>query len=99
MIIINNQEEQQWVSKQMNGMNYYWIGLSDTEEHNVWRWVDGTIAQYTNWKQGQPDNWKEERSTEDCAGLANSALWNDFFCTDTNRVICEKNVDKDQLSG
>lgn len=99
MIIINNQEEQQWVSTQMNGMNYYWIGLSDTEEHNVWRWVDGTIAQYTNWKQGQPDNWKEERSTEDCAGLANSALWNDFFCTDTNRVICEKNVDKDQLSG
>lgn len=99
MIIINNQEEQQWVSKQMNGMNYYWIGLSDTEEHNVWRWVDGTIAQYTNWKQGQPDNWKEERSTEDCAGLADSALWNDFFCTDTNRVICEKNVDKDQLSG
>lgn len=99
MIIINNQEEQQWVSTQMNGMNYYWIGLSDTEEHNVWRWVDGTIAQYTNWKQGQPDNWKEERLTEDCAGLANSALWNDFFCTDTNRVICEKNVDKDQLSG
>lgn len=99
MIIINNQEEQQWVSTQMNGMNYYWIGLSDTEEHNVWRWVDGTIAQYTNWKQGQPDNWKEERSTEDCAGLADSALWNDFFCTDTNRVICEKNVDKDQLSG
>lgn len=99
MIIINNQEEQQWVSKQMNGMNFYWIGLSDTEEHNVWRWVDGTIAQYTNWKQGQPDNWKEERLTEDCAGLANSALWNDFFCTDTNRVICEKNVDKDQLSG
>lgn len=99
MIIINNQEEQQWVSKQMNGINYYWIGLSDTEEHNVWRWVDGTIAQYTNWKQGQPDNWKEERLTEDCAGLANSALWNDFFCTDTNRVICEKNVDKDQLSG
>lgn len=99
MIIINNQEEQQWVSKQMNGMNYYWIGLSDTEEHNVWRWVDGTIAQYTNWKQGQPDNWKEERLTEDCAGLADSALWNDFFCTDTNRVICEKNVDKDQLSG
>lgn len=99
MIIINNQEEQQWVSKQMSGINYYWIGLSDTEEHNVWRWVDGTIAQYTNWKQGQPDNWKEERLTEDCAGLANSALWNDFFCTDTNRVICEKNVDKDQLSG
>lgn len=99
MVIINNQEEQQWVSKQMNGMNFYWIGLSDTEEHNVWRWVDGTIAQYTNWKQGQPDNWKEERLTEDCAGLANSALWNDFFCTDTNRVICEKNVDKDQLSG
>ncbi|XP_078253417.1 collectin-12 [Rhinoraja longicauda] len=99
MIIINNQEEQQWVRNQMNGINYYWIGLSDTKEHNVWRWVDGTIAQYTNWKQGQPDNWKEEGFTEDCAGLANSALWNDFFCTDTIRVICEMNVDKDQLSG
>ncbi|XP_051879036.1 collectin-12 [Pristis pectinata] len=99
MIIINNQEEQQWVRKQINEIYYYWIGLSDTKEHNVWRWVDGTVAQYTNWKQGQPDNWQEEGLTEDCAGLANDALWNDFFCTDAYRVICEKNVDKDHLSG
>ncbi|XP_069777814.1 collectin-12 isoform X2 [Narcine bancroftii] len=99
MIIINNQEEQQWVRKQINGINYYWIGLSDMVEHNVWRWVDGTVAQYTNWKQGQPDNWQEGRQTEDCAGLTSNALWNDFFCTDTYHVICEKSVDKDYLSG
>uniref|UniRef100_UPI00398F735C collectin-12 isoform X1 n=2 Tax=Pristiophorus japonicus TaxID=55135 RepID=UPI00398F735C len=99
MIIINNREEQQWVRKQMNGINYFWIGLSDTEQQNVWKWVDGTTAEYTNWRPGQPDNWEHEASTEDCAGLANSALWNDFFCTDLNGLICEKSVDKDQLSG
>ncbi|XP_067887813.1 collectin-12 isoform X2 [Heterodontus francisci] len=99
MIIINNREEQQWVRKQMNGIHYFWIGLSDIEEQNVWKWVDGTIAEYTNWRPGQPDNWQHEAFTEDCAGLANSALWNDFFCTDLNGFICEKSVDKDQLSG
>ncbi|XP_041045971.1 collectin-12 [Carcharodon carcharias] len=99
MIIINNREEQQWVRKQINGINYFWIGLSDTEEHNVWKWVDGTIAEYTNWRPGQPDNWQHEGASEDCAGLAGGALWNDFFCTDLNGLICEKNVDKDQLSG
>ncbi|XP_072323993.1 collectin-12 [Scyliorhinus torazame] len=99
MIIINNREEQQWVRKQMNGINYFWIGLSDTEEHNIWKWVDGTIAEYTNWRPGQPDNWELDAATEDCAGLAASAMWNDFFCTDLNGLICEKNIDKDQLSG
>ncbi|XP_062918649.1 collectin-12 [Mobula hypostoma] len=95
LIIINNQEEQQWVRKQINSAFYYWIGLTDVKEHNDWRWVDGTVAQYTNWRQGQPDNWRLEGLTEDCAGLAKNALWNDFFCTDANHVICEKNADKD----
>ncbi|XP_067835840.1 collectin-12 isoform X2 [Heptranchias perlo] len=99
MIIINNHEEQQWVRKQMNGKDYLWIGLSDTEEQNIWKWVDGTTAEYTNWRPGQPDNWQHQESTEDCAGLANNGLWNDFFCTDHNGLICEKSVDKDQLSG
>ncbi|XP_078072206.1 collectin-12 [Mustelus asterias] len=99
MIIINNREEQQWVRKQINGMYYYWIGLSDIEEPNVWNWVDGTTAEYTNWRPGQPDNWQHAAATEDCAGLASGALWNDFFCTDLNGLICEKNVDTDQLSG
>ncbi|XP_056148987.1 collectin-12 isoform X2 [Lampris incognitus] len=70
MLIINNNEEQQWVKRQIAGKGYFWMGLTDIEEENVWKWVDGTIPTYTKWKPGQPDNWAHgHEEGEDCAGL------------------------------
>lgn len=37
-----------------------WIGLfqpnNNLEPAGGWRWVDGTLASYTNWSQGEPNN-------------------------------------------
>ncbi|XP_056148986.1 collectin-12 isoform X1 [Lampris incognitus] len=91
MLIINNNEEQQWVKRQIAGKGYFWMGLTDIEEENVWKWVDGTIPTYTKWKPGQPDNWAHgHEEGEDCAGLIHEANWNDFFCTDRIGYICER---------
>eukprot|EP00062_Callorhinchus_milii_P015541 gi/632965896/ref/XP_007899119.1/ PREDICTED: collectin-12 isoform X1 [Callorhinchus milii] len=98
MLIVKNREEQQWLRRQINRTGFYWLGLTDTEKENEWKWVDGTTAEYTNWRPGQPDNWSIYGPTEDCAGFPDSALWNDFFCTDLNHLICEKNVKPDELS-
>ncbi|XP_075069490.1 collectin-12 [Mixophyes fleayi] len=99
LVIIENKEEQQFIKKQINGKGNFWIGLTDKEEENVWKWMDGTVPKFTNWKVGQPDNWTPEMGPgEDCAGLIYSGLWNDFHCDDFNNFICEKDMDKGQAS-
>ncbi|MEQ2273283.1 hypothetical protein XENORESO_002079, partial [Xenotaenia resolanae] len=91
MLIINDNEEQQFVRNAISKKGYFWLGLTDKEEENVWKWVDGTIPVFTNWKPGQPDNWTHGHANgEDCAGLIQNANWNDFYCTDRIGFICER---------
>uniref|UniRef100_A0A673X7D4 Collectin-12 n=1 Tax=Salmo trutta TaxID=8032 RepID=A0A673X7D4_SALTR len=91
MIIVRDLEEQQWVRKQIAGKGYFWLGLTDREDENVWKWVDGTLPVFTKWKPGQPDNWSHgHEEGEDCAGLIHEANWNDFFCTDRIGFICQR---------
>ncbi|NWY64601.1 COL12 protein, partial [Erithacus rubecula] len=95
LVIINNKEEQQWIKRQIFGKGSFWIGLTDSEKENEWRWLDGSLPVYTNWKTGQPDNWSHGHGPgEDCAGLIYAGLWNDFYCEDVNNFICEKDMDK-----
>ncbi|XP_043990167.1 collectin-12 isoform X2 [Gambusia affinis] len=90
MLIINDNEEQQFIRTAIS-KGYFWLGLTDKEEENVWKWVDGTIPVFTNWKPGQPDNWTHGHvNGEDCAGLIHNANWNDFYCTDRIGFICER---------
>ncbi|XP_030068805.1 collectin-12 [Microcaecilia unicolor] len=91
LIIIESKEEQQFVKKHVSKDRNFWIGLTDSEEESVWKWLDGTLPTYTNWKTGQPDNWGQHQG-EDCAGLIYAGLWNDFHCEDLNNFICEKEM-------
>ncbi|KAM9845335.1 collectin-12 [Aulostomus maculatus] len=94
MLIINDNEEQQFVRNAIAGKGYFWLGLTDREEENVWKWVDGTIPVFKKWKPGQPDNWTHgHEDGEDCAGLIHNANWNDFYCTDRIGFICERASD------
>lgn len=93
LLIINDEDEQKWLQKQIFEKGYFWMGLTDLEEENTWRWLDGTEPTFTKWKAGQPDNWEHGHGTgEDCAGLVHAGLWNDFFCGDLISYICEKEL-------
>ncbi|KAF0046779.1 hypothetical protein F2P81_000412 [Scophthalmus maximus] len=94
MVIINDNEEQQFVRNAIAEKGYFWLGLTDKEEENVWKWVDGTLPVFKKWKPGQPDNWTHgHEDGEDCAGLIHNANWNDFYCTDRIGFICERASD------
>lgn len=96
MLIINDNEEQTFVRNAIDGKGYFWLGLTDREEENVWKWVDGTLPVFKKWKPGQPDNWTHgHEDGEDCAGLIHNANWNDFFCTDRIGFICERSSELD----
>nr|XP_019957675.1 PREDICTED: collectin-12-like [Paralichthys olivaceus] len=94
MLIINDNEEQQFVRDAITGKGYFWLGLTDRHEENVWKWVDGTLPVFNKWKPGQPDNWTNgHKDGEDCAGLIRNAYWNDFYCTERIGFICERASD------
>ncbi|KAJ8376727.1 hypothetical protein SKAU_G00073070 [Synaphobranchus kaupii] len=100
MVIVNDTDEQEWLQKEIAGKRFFWLGLTDREEENVWRWVDGTLPDFKKWKSGQPDNWSHgHEQGEDCAGLIHQGLWNDFFCDDLNGIICERDRENSKQPG
>ncbi|KAJ8001169.1 hypothetical protein DPEC_G00188490 [Dallia pectoralis] len=56
LLIINSQEEQIFINGHKSRS---WIGLTDSETENIWKWVDGSplITQY--WRNKQPDNYPQ----------------------------------------
>jgi hypothetical protein len=65
-----------------------WIGLNDGEREGEWSWTQGCGSEYTNWAEGEPNDFC---SGEDCAMVYGSdgGLWNDQSCDYELRCVCE----------
>uniref|UniRef100_A0A673HHI2 CD209 antigen-like protein 2 n=1 Tax=Sinocyclocheilus rhinocerous TaxID=307959 RepID=A0A673HHI2_9TELE len=89
LVIINTEEKQVSFER-------VWIGLSDTENEGIMKWVDNSPLKQGFWLKGEPNNYYEN---EDCIELnykrdqvemspLNS--WNDVPCSEKKKGICEK---------
>ncbi|KAI7811270.1 CD209 antigen-like protein E [Triplophysa rosa] len=89
LVIINTEEEQKFISSLIKQTT--WIGLSDTLQEGVMKWVDGTSVNKGFWLQGEPNNMGGD---EDCVEMQPSLPpennWNDHPCSVQKRLICEK---------
>ncbi|XP_044221555.1 asialoglycoprotein receptor-like 1 isoform X1 [Thunnus albacares] len=97
LVVLNNVEELDYISKIVDIKYNYWIGLVEREHEGHWSWVDGTDFNSTPtfWDDGQPDNWDYRINGEDCGQLHASSirkrkLWNDADCNLSYKYICEK---------
>ncbi|XP_041792580.1 asialoglycoprotein receptor-like 1 [Chelmon rostratus] len=96
LVVLNNVEELDYISKIVEIQYNYWIGLVERRHEGHWSWVDGTDFNSTPtfWDVGQPDNWDYRENGEDCGQLHSSEkrkrkLWNDADCNLMYQYICE----------
>ena len=105
LAVINDEDENNWVTNTANGMIYHvwwWIGYDNTgassseEPAGAWTWVNGLSSSYTNWDDGQPDDYY---NNEDCTHIyGQSGTWNDMACDLDNwygsslYYVCESTV-------
>ena len=70
----------------------FWIGLTDRANEGSFEWVDGSDMTYTNWAEGQPDDFE---SNQDCGifVLTWAFGWDDDKCFDTtNPFVCRQDI-------
>ena len=93
LAIIDNMDENNFVMASFNGPRI-WIGMSDMQKEGQWKWVNGQDVEFTNWANGQPDNYLYN---EDCGTIDRNMgnKWNDMPCTETMVFVCEKEGGKD----
>uniref|UniRef100_A0A9J7WXE5 Si:ch211-232p21.6 n=1 Tax=Cyprinus carpio carpio TaxID=630221 RepID=A0A9J7WXE5_CYPCA len=90
LVIINNEDEQKFLSKKVNGINnYHWIGLTDSQTEGTWLWVDNNPLNNNLW-ESPPDDWKSENPLdgEDCV-ILKGEKWGDVSCLRKEKRICE----------
>ncbi|XP_063416126.1 C-type lectin domain family 4 member M-like [Mytilus trossulus] len=73
---------------QLWGLQRMWIGLSNTNENNEYKWDDGTRlidTGYTSWRPGEPNGGDEPMCVE-----AHMTGWNDNPCHRSFPVVCQQ---------
>ena len=81
LVVISDETERQTV-KAMHGGEDKWIGLTDLEVEEDFRWINGERVPIV-WELGQPDN-----DGQTCGRLSMDGV-RDTDCTDTWLAVCE----------
>ena len=75
---------------------WYWVGGSDTDKENEWKWTDGSKWEFTKWATSpyqQPYKSNKTKYTkEDCLQIYHNNHakngWNDQICDKRHGFIC-----------
>ncbi|TKR83294.1 hypothetical protein L596_016914 [Steinernema carpocapsae] len=81
---IHNKYDNAFVEENVSGD--FWLGASDKNDNDVWRWADGSKLDYSNWAASQPSHNAED----DCLLVDKmSGLWTAKPCSRMAFFVCE----------
>ncbi len=83
LVSVNSSEEQYKIYNNYlipNGTPECWLGASDEEKENNWKWTSGEDCYYSNWSRGEPSN---SAGIENYVSFYPDGSWND---------VAEKNL-------
>merc|ERR1719487_1188212 len=80
---IQNSEEQAAMATlaSAHGKKKYWLGGDEMVAEGKWSWADGSEWGFTNFKEGQPNNWDGQE--QECLVVKKKSdyQWHDNLCT------------------
>ena len=92
---IHSKEEADFIlSLQHTSSANIWIG--GHRSGNVFKWIDGTTIDYTNWWTNEPNN---DGGNENCIniisrpGQHDHITWNDLACRFQRKFLCKKQLE------
>ena len=101
---IESEEENAKIHKllQDGTMKYYWIGATDAEDDEIWKWINGTQfweggangfsvnSEYVNWGNGEPNGGKNDGESNYACIYKSTGMWDDTSFNHTQiGVVCE----------
>jgi len=86
---VNTRQKQRELSGKLTEST--WIGAHDLDAEGTFAWEDGSLlsAGYTNWGEGQPDDFGFFIN-EDCVEIRTDGTWNDGWCGNTRPFACQE---------
>ncbi|MEM9947094.1 MAG: lectin-like protein, partial [Cyanobacteria bacterium P01_D01_bin.36] len=57
LVTINDAAEANWLQSQFDNGQSFWIGINDRAQEGRFEWASGEAVDYTDWRNGGPDNY------------------------------------------
>ena len=84
----DNKDHVKTLLAETGGQVTVWMGLFRRHDGSGWLWTDGTPVDFTNWRDGEPNN---ADGGEHCGSLymPDEGEWNDDTCSDKLFFLCQ----------
>ncbi|XP_048584633.1 uncharacterized protein LOC5519916 isoform X1 [Nematostella vectensis] len=90
---ITNQQEADFISKDLKLCGFTWIGLNDKKNLSHFQWTDGSPVEYKAWAWDiQTFGYQGDSNMkrfENCVALEKTGGWRPFHCDDKFYSICK----------
>merc|ERR1711934_751137 len=71
--------------KAIRNIPHLWVGGTDAEIEDVWKWTDGSAWEFTYWGSGEPNNFGPQ-----CLVYHPSNTWDDRTCFWEDKFLCSQ---------